>query len=248
VAQDPVAPLIRTLLETPDKGEPMRRLLSELVSNSNLFDALVEVEGATNFSSVIELARQRKGARALHAVINNPVSTLAEIREVLRSEWWVFGSRYIPAFSRGRIPVLQQIDLPLIRSDGAVHLIALGEANIGDLVVPAEDGYQVGPRVPELVNRAMNQLLILETQAAAIRDILGVESRRAFATLVIGHPAYVAGQVSKDNVRSTLRTFSSHLSGLEIMTYKDLMDSAEKTLDLVERAQLDPHSMFGGAG
>lgn len=230
--RDPIGPLIQGLLEAPNSGETMRRLFGELLRNDRLVDAFVEVEGASQFSSVVELARQRKGARSLHAVINNPVSTEEQLRSALRQEWWVFGGHFIPPVRLERIPVLEQVDLPLIRSDRAIHIVAIGPANVPDIVVPAADGYRVGPPVLDIVNRAIHQLLDVDAQHAAIRDVLGVESRRAFATVVIGHPAYTA-RLPRDELRNTLRTYSSHLAGLEILTYQQLMDSVERSLDLL---------------
>jgi hypothetical protein len=206
-----------------------------------LADALAEVEGASRFSSVIELARQRTGAKTLHSVINNPINGVDELREAIRDQWWVFGGRYLPPVSLHDIPILEEVDLALIRSDGAIHVVALGPANVPDLIIRADDGFRVGPLVEEIVHRTMNHLLAIETQEQLIRNVLGVETRRALGTVVIGSPAY-AHERARDAVRNTIRTYSRRLVGLEIMTYRELMDSVDRTLELFENGEIDPRT------
>jgi hypothetical protein len=236
-ARDTIGPLIHVLLDAPDTGESMRRLFTALVGSERLVEAFAEVEGASTFGSVLELARQRKGAKALHAVINNPMSTEKDLRAVLTAECWVFGGHYIPPVRRENIPVLDQVDLALIGLDTAIHIVIVGPANVPELVVEAVDGYRVGPDVQDLVTRAVNQLLNVDKQEAVIQATLGVETRRAFATVVVGHPAYAA-KLPGTHLRDTLRTYGSYLSGIEVMTYQQLMDSAERSLDLIEQTEL----------
>jgi drug/metabolite transporter (DMT)-like permease len=52
----------------------------------------------------------------------------------------------------------------------------------------------------------------------------------ATMTVVIGHPRYVTADVSAAEVSETLRTYNTHVSRVQVMTYKDLLDGAERTL------------------
>jgi hypothetical protein len=230
--RDTIDPLIQHLLDAPNTGESMHRLFSALRENERLVEAFAEVEGASNFASVLELARQRKGAKTLRGVINDPASTVQRLRDALTAESWVFGGRYIPPVRRENIPVLDQVDLALVGNDRAIHIVVVGPANVPDLVVEGVDGYRVGQQVESLVAAAINHLLNVDKQEAAILAALGVETRRAFATVVVGHPAY-ATSFPGHQLRDTLRTYGSYLSGIEIMTYRQLMDSAERSLDLL---------------
>jgi hypothetical protein len=230
--RDTVDPLIQQLLDAPDTGASMHRLFTALRENERLVEAFAEVEGASSFASVLELARQRKGAKSLRGVINDPNSTVPRLREALTAESWVFGGRYIAPAYRENIPVLDQVDLALIGNDRAIHIVVVGPANVSDLVVESVDGHRVGPQVESLVATAINHLLNVEKQGAAILATLGVETRRAFATVVVGHPAY-ATKFPGHHLRDTLRTYASYLSGIEILTYQQLMESAERSLDLL---------------
>jgi hypothetical protein len=238
---DVVGPFTQLLAESASRGDLplLQRFLTAVLDNRSLAEALAEVEGASRFGMLIELARQRKGAKALHAVVNDPSTTAEELREAVARQSWVFGGRYLPPASLHEIAILQQVDLALIRSDGAIHIVTIGPANVPHLILRADDGLRVGPHVEELVQRTMNYLLTVEMQEPLIRSALGVETKRALATVLIGHPAY-ANEKTKDVVRNTLRTFSRRLVGLEIMTYQELMISVDHTLELYERNELDP--------
>ena len=230
---DPIGPLIQGLLETQDAGGSMRRLFEALLKNDRLVEAIAEVEGASAFGSILELARQRRGAKALHAVINNPVSVEEDLKTILALEWWVFGGRYIPASRREGIPVLELVDLPLITTDRRIHVVVIGPANVADLVVGTAGAYRVGPLVEELVNRAINQLRAVDNQRDTLRAQLGLETRRAYGTVVVGHPAY-AQRLPGNELRDTIRTYGSHLNHLELMTDEQLLENAQQSLDLVE--------------
>jgi hypothetical protein len=231
-----IAPLINDLLNAPDTGESMHRLFTELLANDRLVEAFAEVEGATRFSSVLELARQQKGAKALRAVISDPSSDVDDLKRVLTAESWVFGGRYIPPASLDNIRVLQQVDLVLIGIDRAIHIVVVGPANVPDLVVVRDDGnYEVGNVVQAKVVEAVTHLLNVDKDEA-VRIRLGVETRRAFATVVIGHPTY-ATKLPGSHLRDTLRTYSSYLTGIQIMTYDQLVDTAERSLALLRQAE-----------
>ena len=81
----------------------------------------------------------------------------------------------------------------------------------------------------------MNYLRTLDENGATLettyRKEFGVDydMRRAFATVVIGHPIHVTG-VDAHVVDQTLRSYNSHLSRVEVITYATLLDTAERAL------------------
>ena len=70
------------------------------------------------------------------------------------------------------------------------------------------------------------------------KDELGLSygMRRVFATVIIGHPEHVtevdrSGQrIDESVINDAIRTYNSHLSRVEVRTYKDLVDAAERSL------------------
>jgi len=242
-ADELVGSLTQQLAESAQRGNllVLQNFLGAVLDNDSLAKALAELEGASRFGSLIELARRRKGAKALHAVVNDLSSTALELRAAVGKEPWVFGGRYMPPVSLRGIDILHDVDLVLMRSDGAIHLVTIGPANVPDVIERQDDGLRVGPLVIDLVQRTMNFLHTVEAQEELIREKLGVESKRALATVLVGHPG-LATEKAKNGVRDTLRTYSSRLVGLEIMTYQELMAGVDQTLELYERGELDPRA------
>ncbi|MGW3652540.1 hypothetical protein [Streptomyces sp. NPDC000878] len=69
----------------------------------------------------------------------------------------------------------------------------------------------------------------LDEQRLAIRNQFGLETRRARALVLVGHPAAQPG-VPEDTINEVLRTANTHLSRIDVLTYKELLDNAERSL------------------
>ena len=143
----------------------------------------------------------------------------------------MFGGRYIDLAKRRGLTVLNQLDVPLIRGDGALHIVELKQANIPKLVRKHRNHIIVGDDVHEAVAQAMNYLVALDEQTAQILKDLKVDVKRASVTVVIGHTAFVTGFTPQD-VHETLRTYNSHLSRVEVITYDELIAGAKQSMDL----------------
>jgi hypothetical protein len=228
------------LLQTGDGvNQPaLQRLLTAMVSTAGLMEAVADLEVAGRLSTLIDQAHRQKGLRRLVESIDNPASTGADLRQIIADESWVFGGRYVPPFAIERIPQLASGSLPLVRTDGALHLVEVGPANIPALIVPAgepapparEVRYGVGVEIQAAVNRVIDQLRLIDELADAVGEALGVETRRAMATVLIGHWSYLDSDAARGALRTTLRTYSSHLAGLEVISYDELVYNAERAL------------------
>ena len=81
----------------------------------------------------------------------------------------------------------------------------------------------------------MNYLRTLDENGSTLettyRKEFGVDydMRRAFATVVIGHPVHVVG-VDSRVIDQTLRSYNAHLSRVEVISYATLLDTAERAL------------------
>jgi hypothetical protein len=116
----------------------------------------------------------------------------------------------------------------------------------------------VGTGVHEAVGQAMNYLCHLDEERDRILTKLHIETRRASVTVLIGHPKFVRDDFTDDQIASTLRTYNSHLSRIEVIHYRDLIENAERDLALAvapandeddqeERAIEEPMSLTGHA-
>jgi hypothetical protein len=219
-------------------AEATRRILTAIADNAELAAAVVGLEAAGALSGLVERWHQQTGLDRLAQAVDDPASTAAELRVVVREECWVFGARFATPYVRDRLPVLDRIGVPLIRLDGAIHAVEVGPANLPDLVTVDRDhgGYVVGPAVHAAVDRLIGQLRLLDEHAESIRRELLVQSRRAFGTVVIGHPQFLGTPegVPDQAVREVLRTYNSHLAGIEVVTYQDLLEGARRALLISE--------------
>ncbi|MEV6875951.1 Shedu anti-phage system protein SduA domain-containing protein [Amycolatopsis sp. NPDC051128] len=180
----------------------------------------------------IQTAKQRDVIAALSEAVRNPAATENEFQRILGESWWMFGGKYIEKAKRRSLTALTQVAVPLIRADGALHVVELKRACVPDLVVKHREFFVVGPEVNKAVGQTLNYLREFDEQRDVIKNRLGIECRRAFATVVIGHPAHVPDAAARDQVAETLRTYNAHLSRVEVITYADLIQGAEKALEL----------------
>jgi hypothetical protein len=219
--------------------EAVHRVVAAICNSPGLADALARMDDAGLLASIIERNRQRAGLERWRRVVEDPDSTEPDIQKVLNEEWWVFGGRYIKPTIRRQLVIGDQLDLALARADGSLHVIEIKQANVPKLIVPHRSHYRVGDEVHEAVSQAANYLRSLDEHRAGILADLKVDPRRASATVVIGHPKFVNANIPLDVVAETIRTYNSHLSRIEVMTFADLIEGAERSFALAEAGSDD---------
>lgn len=208
------------------------RLVTAMARTPGAMDALAGVSTAVLLASVIDRAKQQAVLERLRQAVEAPGTTELQLQEIVQKEPWLFGSRYIRSADRRSFVTGDQLDVPLIRGDGALHVVELKRANIPRLVVRHRGHLVVGPDVNEAVGQAINYLRDLDEERATILTKFGVDTRRASATVVVGHPRFVADGISSQEVTDTIRTYNAHLARVEVLTYADLVDGAERSLAL----------------
>ncbi|WP_083974184.1 Shedu anti-phage system protein SduA domain-containing protein [Herbidospora daliensis] len=204
-------------------------VLKTLITSPELLDQLVDSEGASLLASLVEARRQRAGIDKLREVVENPDSTEHQIQKVLDDNWWVFGGRFIAKEERRRLAVLDTIDIPLIRSDGSLHIVELKRANIPKLVESPRSHAIPGTDVHEATMQAVNYLRTLDHKRDSIWTDFSIDCSRATAIVVIGHPMFAKG-FSEKEIAEALRSYNAALNRVEVITYKDLIDGAERAL------------------
>ncbi|WDO05407.1 hypothetical protein ME763_06935 [Streptomyces murinus] len=81
----------------------------------------------------------------------------------------------------------------------------------------------------EAVGQAVDHLAGLDENRARIRAEPGIETRRADALVLVGHPALHA-DVPEEEVAETLRTCDAHVTRGEALACKERVDNAERSL------------------
>ncbi len=203
----------------------MTKLTGLIARTPEILEALAE----TNLVALLELQRHEQGLARLRQVVEDPGSTEPDIQRVLQDEWWVFGGRFIAPAGRRGIALLDQFDIPLIRSDGSLHVVEIKQANLPHLIERHRNHLIVGGDVHKATNQTINYLRSLDEQRSIISTELGIDCRRSFGTVVVGHPMF-ASEFTEDEISETIRTYNSHLARIEVITYKDLVDGASHAL------------------
>ena len=226
-----VGGLIEALADGQVDVASIAELVQALAAVPGVTDALAGTDLAKMFSSVVERSRQQAGLDRLRVAVEDPTSSEQDLQSILEEHWWVFGSRYVGASTRRKLTLLDQLDIPLIRADGALHVVELKKAHYPRLLVPHRNHVALGPEVHLAVSQAQNYLAALDRQESVIRDELGLDCRRAFTTVVIGHSMHCS-DYSRADVSEALRIYNSHLSRIEVITYEDLLAGAEWALEI----------------
>jgi hypothetical protein len=133
---------------------------------------------------------------------------------------------------RKKFTVLEQLDTPLLRPDGSLHIVELKQANIPRLLITDHGKPILGTEIHIAVEQAMNYLRAFDEQRAEILASLKIDTRRASVTIVIGHVNFIDEKYTEKDLREALRTYNSHLSRIEVITYDELIDGARRTLAL----------------
>ncbi len=198
------------------------RMMSDVLSN---IDAGVLVQ-------LLELRARRVGLAALRAAVENPNSSESALHACLKNQEWIFGGAYVTELARRQYTPDTILDIPLLRGDGSLHVVELKRANIKNLVIRSNGHLMLGAPAHHAVSQAQNYLRAMDESRPSILTKHGVDTRRASATVVIGHPRYVTGDVTPQEIGETLRTYNAHTARIEVITYETLMESASRMLAL----------------
>ncbi|MFD5545225.1 Shedu anti-phage system protein SduA domain-containing protein [Streptomyces goshikiensis] len=192
------------------------------------------------------------------AVIRRRRALLGELRELALAETtneavmhkamsghhWIFGGQYIGVAARRDLMNLHQHDIPLISADRSLNIIELKGPEAPLVRRPRENHLVLSNSVNEAVGQCMNYLRTLDEMGAALGTLhrndlnLDYDYRRARATVVIGYPERTRPNLAtREQIDQAIRTYNAHLSRIQVVTYADLLDTAERALAFGEDNQ-----------
>lgn len=218
--------VLRTRIDIEDPAEAARRV----VMSPQALTVLANDDDGRTLLQAAELKRHSESLATLRAIIEDPNATEQDIQRVLEHQTWIFGGRFVGSADRRRLVPGDEIDIPLLRPDGSLHVVELKQAKgVRALVKRHRNAWVPTADVHDAAGQAINYLVGLDENRHRIRTELDIETRRASALVLIGHPA-AQPQVPEEEIEEVLRTLNSHLNRVEVRTYKDLVDSAERAL------------------
>ncbi|MFD7412917.1 Shedu anti-phage system protein SduA domain-containing protein [Kitasatospora purpeofusca] len=214
--------------------EMVLRSLPQLASTETarlVGDVLADADAGL-LAQILELKARRAALADLRAAVNDPESTESTLHACLKNQAWIFGGAYVGELARRQYTPDTILDIPLLRADGSLHVVELKRANVKTLVVRRNGHLMLGALPHQAVSQAQNYLRTLDEGRRSILADYGVDGRRASSTIVIGHSRYVGGDITPQEVAETLRTYNSHATRTEVITYETLLDSANRMLAL----------------
>ncbi|WP_269305760.1 hypothetical protein [Aeromicrobium sp. HA] len=250
------AALVDQLSQGQLSGSDAVALIELAGSQPDLVAALASSPRGVLVAEAVELERRRQQLEELRRVVEDPSSSERDdIHPLVKQMTWIFGGDYLGENRRKSLTVGDVLDVPLLRPDGALHIVELKGANIPKLIEQyrgAKDRAVVTgeiENVPLVVgveaNRAVGQVMGYLTHLDESRDTIyakfKVDARRASATVLIGHPDFVDGY-SREEVDETIRVFNSHHARIQLRHYAELIEGAERALALTHNDDLDEQS------
>ncbi|GAA1606072.1 Shedu anti-phage system protein SduA domain-containing protein [Actinoplanes couchii] len=183
-------------------------------------------------SMLIEVAQLRLRQRSLaefESTVLSPHSTEHDLQKVLERNLWIFGGTYLPKTATRRLVPGAEFDLPLLRPDGSMHVVELKRANVP--LLTHQRGWLVpNDHVHRAVAQVTNYLVALDESAPRLLTDSGLDTRRVTATVVIGHPEFGSEEKNEQAVNRALRIFNGNHARIEVITYKQLLDGAKRSL------------------
>lgn len=217
--------------ERVDLEDPEQAARRTVMSPESLAVLAADKEGQLLLRAA-EIQRRRRGVRALRTAVEDPKATEHDLQRALDGQHWIFGGQFASQAIQRRLVPGDEVDIPLIRGDGALHIVELKRSMSlrGSLVKRHRGCWVPTAEVHDAVSQAVNYLVGLDEHRLRIRDELGIETRRASALVLIGHPS-VQPNVAELEINEAFRTLNTHISRVEVVTYKELVDNAERALD-----------------
>jgi hypothetical protein len=233
----PVSAILNLLDHSGTTVDALVSALSRHRDIDRIVALLMDSDHGITVAETAVLKHRRDLVGRLRRLVGDPASTETQVQNLIGNEHWIFGGRYVGVADRRSFIALDQTDIPLLSSDGTLHIVELKGPNVGKLVVRHRNHLIVGHAVHEATAQAMNYLRGFDEFGLAVSKSFSNElgqqydMSRVFATVVVGHsdhhrPPDVAG----DAVARTLRQYNAGLNRVEVITYDQLVDAAERAL------------------
>ncbi|MFF9479696.1 Shedu anti-phage system protein SduA domain-containing protein [Streptomyces sp. NPDC014733] len=212
-------------VEIVDPAKAARRI----VSSPEALSVLAADEDGRTVLRAAELQRRAVHLRELRRVAEDPNASEHALQQALKGMYWMFGGRFIGEAQRRRLVPGDEVDIPLIRGDGSLQIVELKQSAAVKLVKGHRGAWVPRREVHDAVGQAINYLVGLDENRERISAEFGIDTRRANALVLIGHPLSQP-EIGEREINDALRIHTSHLNRVEILTYKELIDGAERAL------------------
>jgi Restriction endonuclease XhoI/Domain of unknown function (DUF4263) len=248
---------VLSLAETQGTAGITPASFGEMLSRrSDIHDVLTGITSTRTGMLAAELAvirRRRAFLADLRELALAKESNETVMHQVLAGNYWIFGGQYVGIVARRDLMNLHQHDITLVYADRSLHIIELKGPEAPLVRRPRKNHLILSSPGHEAVGQCMNYLQMLDELGAALSTVhrkeldLNYDYRRARATVVIGHPGRIASSIAtREQVDDAVRTYNGHLTRIQVLTYSDLIDTAERALEFEEDAGRSGDVMLRG--
>jgi hypothetical protein len=211
--------------------EDIQEVAQRLVATPEALLALAADEDGMLLLRAAELRQRMAKLGEIRRVVEDPAASEHELQQAFQAQPWIFGGQFIDTAARRSLILGSEVDIPLLRADGSLHIVELKRAMglASPLVIRQGPSFVPAADVHHAVMQAVTYLVGLDENRHQIRAEFGIEARRASATVLIGHPA-LHPEIPEDQINEALRALNTHVSRVEVLTYKELIENAERAL------------------
>ncbi|MCZ1008546.1 Shedu anti-phage system protein SduA domain-containing protein [Streptomyces lydicus] len=231
-------------------GSVMGSALSGWHDLTNMLASAAQSPVGLSAAEAAVVTQRRKLIAELKAMIADRSTTERELHKKIQGHYWIFGGRYTGVSERNSLIPMDEYDIPLFCTDGSIHIVELKGSYITKLVERQRSHLIPGKEVHQAVGQAMNYLLDLDELGASMatfykRNGIEYDLSRARATVVIGNPDFVSipadtklklGPVDRQMIDQAIRTYNGLISRIDVVTWADLLDAAERSLKFEEES------------
>ncbi|MFG1842864.1 Shedu anti-phage system protein SduA domain-containing protein [Micromonospora sp. NPDC049175] len=232
---------IRQIRAADDDATAFGKTLADHADIEDILSGITSTPRGLSAAEASVIQRRRDVVAGLQSLALEPATTESAMQAAISRNYWLFGGQYIAMAPRSIVP-LDQYDIPLVSADGSLHVVEL-KGPAGRLVREHRGSLIVADEVHEAVSQCLNYLRSLDETGATLQTLRQNEGRPAYdfrrsrATVIIGHPdRAVTDAVSRTRIEQTIRSYNAHLSRIQVLTYADLLDGAERALRFEEES------------
>ncbi|MET1074324.1 MAG: Shedu anti-phage system protein SduA domain-containing protein [Umezawaea sp.] len=199
-----------------------------LADGDERVQALLAQENAEHLVMAAQVRLRLAQLDKIERIVTSPFSKERHLHRELGGSPWIFGGAYVDTSGVRRLTTGNEVDIALVRPDGVLHVVELKQANLHTVKSHRSEPVPTA-EVHDAVMQVANYLRDFDENRSRILAAHGLDVRRASGTVVIGHPKFDTS-FSEQQVNETLRSYASHLGRIDVITYKQLVDSARRSL------------------
>ncbi|GAA1380005.1 Shedu anti-phage system protein SduA domain-containing protein [Catellatospora chokoriensis] len=228
---------IRSIRRSADAGPiGLGRRLAGREDVDDVLSGITSVSAGLSAAEGAVIRQRRQAVAELQQLARDRSTNETQMHKAIGDRYWLFGGQYVGMAERRNLVPLDEHDITLICADGSLHVVELKGPD-SRLIKRHRNHFIVSSEVHEAVSQCQNYLVSLDEMGASLRTLhrnelgLDYDYRRARGTVVIGHPDHVnLPDVTREQVERTLRAYNAQLTRVQVVTYAELLDAADRAL------------------